>query len=126
MKRMIGAVAAVAMVAGLAGCATDAVARSVGMPDREKAPTQMDLSPEELGLQVLRGGWPAYENASDRAITEAAEAACIVFDSGLTFADFAALSASEGLSREDTAGLAAFAVAVYCPDNYEITEGFGA
>ena len=125
-KQMIGAVVALAMVAGVTGCATDAVSRAVGTSDREKPPTQMDLSPEELGLQVLRGAWPTFERASDAAITEAAEAACDAFDAGMTFDQFAILSASEGFNREDTSGLVAFAVAVYCPDNYEITERFGA
>lgn len=87
-------------------------------PVEEVAPPEQSL--EDLGLVVLRDMYPKFALVDDAVISDAAWAACDLFDTGGSFDMYVLVALDSGITAEEAGALAGFATSAYCPQHSNI------
>lgn len=97
----------------------------VAEPVKEEPVTpEAEVDLEQMGLQVLREQHPNFALADDQSIIAAADAACVLFDSGGTFPLYIQVATENGITAEEAGALAGFAITAYCPEHASIADEY--
>jgi hypothetical protein len=93
--------------------------------DRDPAPSApgSDLSRSEI-IDIMRDQAPFYIGVSDSTISDLAESACLLWDSGGSVEEVITVGMGEGISPEVSGVLVAAAVASWCPEYAPLVDEF--